>query len=132
MSKECLLVEKYPVIAYMMSQYFIETELLDTTLSTVGPFSEMNLLLSQKSFCMLIIGVKRKDLTSLDWLLEITARFPELPILIYSEKPHLLPKNKLYKIGIKGIFDMNASKHEICDTIGRVFHKDFYFIKSFI
>ncbi len=124
-----LIADDHPIILKGL-KYIILQHFPDCPFEEVSSVYELNRILAANNFTHLILDLNLNDGTALDILPDITNRYPDLHILIYSMASEDIYARNLLNFRISGFMSKNSSETEILNALHVFFEGGYYISRS--
>lgn len=129
--RKLLLAVDSPLIINTLSS-IIRGVFIDVDLYFVKSFIEIEQKLMVDSFDMLILHLPIEEKKQTEAIMNILKSNTSLPVLVWSQDLDYLPLQKLYRAGVKGILNRDATIIEIKKALADVHKGDIYIKEDYI
>lgn len=126
-----LMVEDRPIVINGLS-LVVKDALKDVQLSVAKSFLEMETMLVESEYRMLILCLPIEDEKEMNSVLLLLEHHRSMVVLILADNTESLPMQKLYRSGISGVVGKQASTNEIKKAIQQVYNSNIYVDDNFV
>ena len=124
-SRRLLLVDDHPVLRHGLA-CLLEAEDDLRVGAQAGSAAEATLVLAAENFDLALLDISLGGVSGLDLLKTIRARWPELPVLVFSMHDELLYAERVLRVGARGYLMKDGNATHVVAAVRRVLEGQIY------